>query len=84
MNKCIAILKSGKRKGKLCNANKKVIDIIDKKEVPHCNRHRIKNNKKNNNVDILTSNLSESLKINDNKLEELDNQLDHLFNEYGL
>lgn len=84
MDKCIAILKSGPRKGKPCNANKKAIDIIDRKDIPHCNRHRIKSKQKYDGIDILTTNLGKSLKIHDNILEKLDNQLDELFNEYKL
>lgn len=111
MDKCIEILKSGSRKGQKCGASKKVIDFVNGKEVPHCNRHRIKSKQKDDVVDILTNNLNKSLKISKNKkidnsnknnkvekdeiiefvdsgeqniLNELDKQLDNIFNEYGL
>lgn len=54
MDKCVAILKYGCRKGEHCGANKKVIDIIDGNEVPHCNRHKIKIKKNDNVVDVLS------------------------------
>lgn len=111
MDKCIEILKSGSRKDQKCGASKKVIDFVNGKEVPHCNRHRIKSKQKDDVVDILTNNLNKSLKISKNKkidnsnknnkvekdeiiefvdsgeqniLNELDKQLDNIFNEYGL
>lgn len=61
MDKCIAIIKNGPRKGQKCGANKKVIDIIDGKEIPHCNRHKLKTN--TDNVDELSKKLKEDLKI---------------------
>ncbi len=67
MDKCVAILKSGYRKGEHCGANKKVIDIIDGNEVPHCNRHKIKIKKNDNVVDVLATNLNKTLKIIENK-----------------
>lgn len=100
MDKCIAIIKTGPRKSKLCGAIKKVIDVVDETETPHCNRHKIK--KINNNiVNVLSSELSknlnieekvdvnqkEDIKINgydENILKQIDKQLDDLFNEYGL
>lgn len=100
MEKCIATIKTGPRKGGKCGANKKVIDIIDGKETPLCNRHKIKENK---DVNTLSEKLNNNLKIedkgdnnileNDNKhdkldgqdiLNKLDEQLDELFNDYGL
>lgn len=100
MDKCIAPIKTGPKKGNICGANKKVIDIINGKEIPHCNRHRIKTKQKEQNINVvdeLSYNLNESLKIEENKkieniidpnetniLNELDKQLDNLFNEYGL
>jgi hypothetical protein len=95
MDKCIAIIKTGPRKGKLCGAIKKVIDVVDGIETPHCNRHKIKQIN-NNIVNVLSSELSknlnieekEDIKINDyddqNILKKIDKQLDDLFNEYGL
>lgn len=95
MDKCIAIIKTGPRKGKLCGAIKKVIDVVDGTETPHCNRHKIKQIN-NNIVNVLSSELSknlnieekEDIKINDyddqNILKKIDKQLDDLFNEYGL
>lgn len=95
MDKCIAIIKTGPRKGKLCGAIKKVIDVVDGTETPHCNRHKIKEIN-NNIVNVLSSELSknlnieekEDIKINDyddqNILKKIDKQLDDLFNEYGL
>lgn len=99
MNKCIAIIKTGKRKGDICGATKKIIDIVDGKEIPHCNRHKIKeNNEKINTDNVLSEMVNKSLVIEDNNyiekeennddakniLYKLDKQLDDLFNEYGL
>lgn len=77
MDKCVAILKSGSRKGEHCDASKKVIDIIDEKEVPHCNRHKIKSKQNDNVVDVLTTNLNKTLKITENK--KLDNNKNSKF-----
>jgi len=60
MDKCIATIKSGPRKDEQCGASKKVIDIIDGKELPHCNRHKIK---ENNDVNTLSEKLNNNLKI---------------------
>lgn len=69
MDKCIELIKTGPRKGKECGARKKVIDIVDGKERPHCNRHKIKI--LNNNV---LNELSENLdkKLNIEKKNEID------------
>lgn len=95
MDKCIAIIKTGPRKGKLCGAIKKVIDVVDETETPHCNRHKIKEIN-NNIVNVLSSELSKNLNIEEkediknndyddqNILKKIDKQLDDLFNEYGL
>lgn len=99
MDKCNALIKTGPRKGNTCGSRKKVIDVVDGKEVPRCDRHRIKNKQKDV-VDTLSTKLKETLKIeesgkldNDNFEEEideqnilnkLDKQLDRLFNEYEL
>jgi hypothetical protein len=82
MDKCVAILKSGSRKGEHCDSSKKVIDIINGKEVPHCNRHKIKSKQKYNVVDVLTTNLNKTLKITENnknskfEKEEIDEFID--------
>lgn len=100
MEKCIATIKTGPRKGKKCGAVKKVIYIVNGKEIPHCNRHRMKENE---DVNILSENLNNNLKIEENILEkedgedsetdkfdgqhildDLDKQLDKLFSNYGL
>lgn len=62
MDKCIAIIKTGPRKGQNCGAIKKVIDIVDGKDIPHCNRHKIKEIN-NNIVNELSEKLNESLNI---------------------
>lgn len=67
MEKCIAIIKSGPRKGKKCDAVKKVIDVVDNKEIPHCNRHRIKENE---DVNILSKKLNNNLNIEEKKLDK--------------
>lgn len=97
MDKCIAIIKTGSRKGENCGASKKIVDIVDGKEISHCNRHKIKENKgkiNKDSVDILSKKLNKSLKIEENNetvnfdsqniLDKIDKQLDELFNEYGL
>lgn len=68
MEKCIAIIKTGPRKGKKCNAVKKVIDIVDNKEIPHCNRHRIKENE---DVNILSKKLNNNLKIEEKNIDKI-------------
>lgn len=93
MDKCIAIIKTGPRKGQNCGAIKKVIDIVDGKQIPHCNRHKIKEIN-NNIVDELSEKLNKCLNIEENIefnnydgqkfLNKIDKQLDNLFNEYGL
>lgn len=67
MDKCITIIKTGPRKGDICGSSGKVIDIVDRKEVSHCNRHRLKSKQKDNDVDLLTTNLNKSLKLSENK-----------------
>lgn len=75
MDKCIAIIKTGPRKGKLCGAIKKVIDVVDGTETPHCNRHKIKEIN-NNIVNILSLELSKNLnikeKVNVNSIQKED------------
>lgn len=84
MDKCNALIKTGPRKGNTCGARKKVIDVVDGKEVPRCDRHRIKNKQKDV-VGTLSTKLKETLKIeesgkldndikNDNFEEEIDEQ----------
>ena len=68
MDKCIATIKSGPRKGEQCGASKKVIDIIGGKETPHCNRHKIK---ETFDVNTLSEKFSNNLKIEEKeKLDE--------------
>lgn len=71
MDKCIELIKTGLRKGNICGATKKVIDIIDGMKVPHCNRHRIKN-KQDNAINLLSNKLDKTLKIEDE--EKLNNK----------
>lgn len=62
MDKCVATIKTGPRKGAKCGARKKLIDIVNGEEKPHCNRHKIK--KINNNiVNELSENLDKKLYI---------------------
>lgn len=65
MDKCIKLTKTNPRKGKRCGARKKVIDIVNGKERPHCNRHKIKI--LNNNVlNELSENLDKKFNIEKN------------------
>lgn len=73
MDICNELIKTGPRKGNICGAAKKVIDIIDGKEIPHCNRHRIKNKQKDDAIDILSNKLDTTLKIEDDR-EKLNNK----------
>lgn len=77
MDKCIAVIKSGPRKGEICGATKKIVDIIDGKEIPHCNRHKIKENKEKLNtdsIDILSKKKNKSLKIEEREKSKEDNE----------
>lgn len=67
MDKCNALIKTGPRKGNICGAGKKVIDVVNGKEVPHCNRHKIKNKQKDNVVDVLSTKFKETLKIEESE-----------------
>lgn len=74
MDKCIAIIKTGPRKGEKCGASKKVIDNIDGKDIPHCNRHRNKI-KENKDVNILSEKLNNNLKIEETEKIDENNEI---------
>lgn len=79
MDKCIALIKTGPRKGEICDATKKIIDVIDGKEIPHCNRHKLKENKKmlnTDSIDILSKKINKSLKIEEREKSK-DNEYDN-------
>lgn len=92
MDKCIALIKTGPRKGEICGATKKIIDVIDGKEIPHCNRHKLKENKKilnTDSIDILSKKINKSLKIEERekskdneRIEIKNNILKEKNNEY--